>query len=629
MANITQLKEKARAFEQREQWQSALSVYESLIAEHAEGDDTDVGIWNRIGDLHMRLAQREEAVGAYERAVQAYADAGLHNNAIALCNKILRIVPGRPGIYLKLGVISSTKGFLADARHHLGVFVEKMQAAGQIDAAFETLAQQADAHADDPEIRRFLVEQLRAGGRETQAFEQLSKLEAADRNRGNHGEMELHGEAFQPRELDSVSPAVPADDDEDTAESDAPLGFEINSPTSDLDFQTTPQEDGLEIAPLTDGIDEAGDEPELFGITPLEGFEATHPENSAILHGSGNDEDDDDDISSFGELELIIPEGLEPPRGAAGVESGLDEEEDPDPLPLISFEVDAGADAGADLLDMDGSDLDIVAPADGLLPAEGEGEEDRDALPLLDFQLPAADPHEAPGEDEEVEAIPLLGLDQEPLAAAGERDEMESAVKEPREVEDEVQPPLGSVTPQPEAPAPEESEYIDLMALILEDEAPAGTTRFVVDAEAPTGDEDHDFREILARFREQVAKNIDPGDSASHYDLGVAFKEMGLFDEAISEFQAALRAGASPLSTLEMLGECFVFKGQHAVAWRVLDRAVRLSGAEEAELVGIVYWMGRCEEVLNRPDAACECYERVLSVDIRFRDAAQRLQTLR
>jgi tetratricopeptide (TPR) repeat protein len=191
--------------------------------------------------------------------------------------------------------------------------------------------------------------------------------------------------------------------------------------------------------------------------------------------------------------------------------------------------------------------------------------------------------------------------------------------------------------PQPQAPAapapppPPAGDYVDLGALIMDDERGEGepSTRFVVEEKEPSGDEDRDFAEMLSHFRQKVAENIDVEDSSSHYDLGVAFMEMGLVDEAIAEFQVALRGGANPLATLELLGQCFVDKGQYAVAGRVLDRALKLPGVADGDVIGVLYLLGRVEEGTDRPESAVELYERVVSVDIRFRDTAQRIERLR
>jgi tetratricopeptide (TPR) repeat protein len=176
---------------------------------------------------------------------------------------------------------------------------------------------------------------------------------------------------------------------------------------------------------------------------------------------------------------------------------------------------------------------------------------------------------------------------------------------------------------------PADEGYVDLAALIFEDDSREASTRFVVDEEEPTGDEDRDFADMLSRFRQKVAENIGVEDSTSHYDLGLAFKDMGLLDEAISQFQVALRGGADPLATLEVLGECFVEKRQFTLASRVLDRALRLPDVDESSLIGVYYWLGRCDETLGRTQTAQDFFERVLSLDIRFRDAASRLETLR
>ncbi|HKP76353.1 MAG TPA: tetratricopeptide repeat protein, partial [Longimicrobiaceae bacterium] len=167
-------------------------------------------------------------------------------------------------------------------------------------------------------------------------------------------------------------------------------------------------------------------------------------------------------------------------------------------------------------------------------------------------------------------------------------------------------------------------------ALVLgDDDGREASTRFIVEEREPSGDEDRDFADMLAHFRQKVAENIEVEDSHSHYDLGLAFKEMGLIDEAIAEFQVALRGGANPLATLELLGQCFVEKGQYAVSERVLERALTLPNVTEVDLVGVLYYLARAEEALGRPHEAMEHYERVLSVDIRFRDTARRIEALR
>jgi tetratricopeptide (TPR) repeat protein len=175
--------------------------------------------------------------------------------------------------------------------------------------------------------------------------------------------------------------------------------------------------------------------------------------------------------------------------------------------------------------------------------------------------------------------------------------------------------------------APAKDEYIDLGAFLTGDDEKE-TTRFRVQETAPTGDEDRDFAELLSQFKSKVQEHLPPEDAAAHYDLGLAFKEMGLTDEAIGEFQIALRAGHMRLRVYEELGQCFLEKEQYNVAEKVLRRALDLKFDDELELLGVYYHLGRAYEALGRRDEARDAYERVLGMDINFGDVTDRLARL-
>ena len=170
--------------------------------------------------------------------------------------------------------------------------------------------------------------------------------------------------------------------------------------------------------------------------------------------------------------------------------------------------------------------------------------------------------------------------------------------------------------------------FVDLGAMILEDEESARDTRMTVEDEEPTGDEERDFQGMLTRFKQGIDENIDETDFQSHYDLGIAFKEMGLLDEAIAEFQKALRAPEGKLRTSEALGVCFFAKGAYGVAESILRRALELPASGDQERLGILYWLGRALEEQGKGPAARELYGRVFAVDIRFMDVGERTKAL-
>jgi tetratricopeptide (TPR) repeat protein len=171
-------------------------------------------------------------------------------------------------------------------------------------------------------------------------------------------------------------------------------------------------------------------------------------------------------------------------------------------------------------------------------------------------------------------------------------------------------------------------EFVDLSAMILDDEMPERDTRMKVADEEPTGDEEQDFQDMLQRFKQGIDENIDEADFQAHYDLGVAFKEMGLLDEAIAELQKALRAPEGKLRSSEALGVCFVEKGAFVVAESILRRALELPASGDQERLGILYWLARALEEQGKRAEARDLYGRVFAVDIRFKDVGARSKAL-
>src|SRR5688500_13408830 len=177
MSNVAKLKKKAADFEQKKQFDKALAIYVQVLQE-LEGDEEegDVALYNRVGDLMLRHGSVSEAVDYYEKAVDLYAEGGFFNNAIALCNKILRQSPGRSSIYYKLGKISAKKGFKSDAKQNFLEYADRMQKAGKMDEAFRALKEFADLCPDQDDIRLMLADQLSKRDRKDEALHQLQTL---------------------------------------------------------------------------------------------------------------------------------------------------------------------------------------------------------------------------------------------------------------------------------------------------------------------------------------------------------------------------------------------------------------------------------------------------------------------
>ena len=93
------------------------------------------------------------------------------------------------------------------------------------------------------------------------------------------------------------------------------------------------------------------------------------------------------------------------------------------------------------------------------------------------------------------------------------------------------------------------------------------------------------FAEFKAGFEED---DSEVPDYETHYNLGIAFKEMGLIEEAIAEFQKALKATSwliravrSSSNVCNMLGLCFAEKGLPQVAIKWFTKGLASPGRDE------------------------------------------------
>src|SRR5437867_4947689 len=165
MSKLEKLKEKARSLEGKDPKGAIEAWVQILKSLEEDGDENpDLAIFNRIGDLYLKLRKTAQAADYYDQAVDKYAELGFHNNAIAMCNKVLRNAPGRQTTYLKLAKLYASKGFMAEAKQHFVEYAERMHKVGKIQHAFAALKEFADISAESAHLRQQLEEHLRMYG---------------------------------------------------------------------------------------------------------------------------------------------------------------------------------------------------------------------------------------------------------------------------------------------------------------------------------------------------------------------------------------------------------------------------------------------------------------------------------
>jgi tetratricopeptide (TPR) repeat protein len=140
----------------------------------------------------------------------------------------------------------------------------------------------------------------------------------------------------------------------------------------------------------------------------------------------------------------------------------------------------------------------------------------------------------------------------------------------------------------------------------------------------------YSVEDVFNQFKKGVEQTVRPEDSDTHYDLGIAYKEMGLLDDAIHEFEVALRGANRRKETdcLSMIGLCHLAKGDPKAAVGAFQRGLRAQGLTREAAKALQYELGSAYEGAGDPQSALFFLQRVRKVDPAYRDVAARVHAL-
>jgi tetratricopeptide (TPR) repeat protein len=134
--------------------------------------------------------------------------------------------------------------------------------------------------------------------------------------------------------------------------------------------------------------------------------------------------------------------------------------------------------------------------------------------------------------------------------------------------------------------------------------------------------------ELISEFNRGVEEHIGEDDYATHYDLGVSFKEMGRIDEAIDHFKKAAGGNRERLKAYELLGRCYIEKQDYANAVDYLKKGLSEEGFNQHEYLGLRYNLGITYEATGKVDEALKEYKAIESRDSQYFDVAERVKKL-
>ena len=154
-------------------------------------------------------------------------------------------------------------------------------------------------------------------------------------------------------------------------------------------------------------------------------------------------------------------------------------------------------------------------------------------------------------------------------------------------------------------------------------------------ASAPA-DANSTLTDLFAEFKDEVEENTNAAeDPDTHYNLGVAFKEMGLLDEAIGELQKvchSIEKGhpfTQVMQAYTWLAHCFLEKGAPEASVKWYEKALRVPSIDEEAKLAVYYELGSAYEAAGNKRAALQNFNEVYSNNIDYRDVAERIKALK
>lgn len=663
----------------------AIEAWKTLIAE----TPNDGNIYNTVGDLYLKKGAKAKAIEAFLKAGTTFQDAGFALKTIAVYKKIIKLDPARMDVVLKLADVNAERGIVGNAvEDYLKVARHELKE-GRVKAAIEVYRKIAQLDQSNPTIGMKLAELCQKEGMINEAREELTRVAAFLESAGRSGDL-AHVRA-KLAELGpgsaAAEPAQPAFEIEHTSHSSA--GAEETTMTTDVE----PPRAGPPAAPSPpEPIPaEVSAAPELARVKTAQEFDETTHErlrdalteadvyvkygmvDKAIAHVKGLAQRDPSDVAIQLKLkELYVVQGdtrsaAQACRHVAELYAVLGQEAERDAMLREAEALNPEASAASSVAPMaepavPGDEVSEVAPpvSSGAAAADDTLEQD---LAEADFyfqqgfddearRLFGAILKRAPGHQvatQRLAEIALRAPSAEPVrgeavghppSAARAETGAEQTVR-PLDVEETSLGASLTLNAPPAAAAPasskagphgsettKEEEYIDLVEALREDMERSLPPEEPEELSQELSAE-RELENVFRKFQKGVQEQYGKEDYETHYNLGVAYREMGLLNEAITEFRLVLKSPDRVISATAMIASCYRAKGALPRAEETLLEILNNPAYAKSEgIAGLAYELGQILEVQGRNDDALAQYYRVREFEPGHKEAAARISQL-
>lgn len=595
--------DRAQKLVQKGYLDKAITEYRRVI----EKDPKDATIRLRIGDLYVKINKRDEAIKEYGEVAKIHAQKGFYLKAIAVYKQILKLDEGLIEIHFKLADLYVKQRLAADAIAEYGILVNYFDKKGKYDDAIDILKKMIATDPQNIGVRLKLADYYRKRGSAAAA---IGEYIVAFDGLLKEGKLDSAEKLYQGLYLDSrkdiriiegfVELYKRKGDNNQTVKYYKELA-DLYKEKGDFEKQKWVYEQILAIFPND------SEAVEILGKrVPAEVSGARRAPSIAVSDGKTPQE------SLISWPEVTIDLSAETKKIKEHIVIQTEEE------PLIPWK---------EMIEI------IQEPK----PSEDEG--------LPPIEMPELTIHE-PKLDEEVSLTSEVGVEKPaPVEETLVETIEEKFIPEesPLSLKEQVTPKAGKTVEQltethgiedlgikeflpegarivKEIEVPLEEGYIDLSTELGLDD--------VLDSLTESWASGVQGKETFTEFKQGVEKQLSREDTETHYNLGIAYMEMELYDDAMREFKIAMKDPVFEFDCYNRLGLSFMAKENYDEAISSFLKGLKVGRLAEEERKGLMYELGLAYEAAAKSDDALEVFKSIYEMDKTFREVSSKLNEL-
>ena len=592
MADLGAVKRKVAELESKNDIDKAISELEKAIQDFPK----EGSLFNKLGDLYIKVSRQREALEIYLRGAQVFKDETYYPNAIALCKKILRLDTERTDVYFLLGDLHKELGQRVEAANYLLEFAERKVKAGSLEEALKTYNVIKELVPNNSKILQTISAIYAQLGKKDQGAEFLKEAQQIEtKQKEIKDTFKSGGTIEKPVEV-------------------APKVEPVKTPEKPV-VPPEPKVETPSVAPVDEpppvvtekSADMTIDDIVSPEIAELLKDELREPEVKPV------EETPRSKIPVAVEEEVKTPTKAEKTREKAVRETDISKE---------LTEIDKTIELGELYLNLGSEEEAIDCFRNAAI--EAYNQEDYDRSVKLNKRISDLRPTDLKSRQQLVEIAQIK--DDKPsqinymleLAEALNRRDAKSQAQDLFRKVLELDPENAQAKDMIIEIKEPAKDFIDLGEVLR--------TEFNTDKK-PEGLQN--IQDLISQFRKEVFDSIGEGDYRSHYDLGVAYKGMGLFQEAIEEFDIAARDINLKLKAYESIGSCLLERGKTEDAIKILNEGLRVPNRPAREYFGLYFLLASCYENQNNLPMALKAYMNAYNMDKTVTDLTKKINELK